>query len=70
MLTDALNEQTVTWYEKQLALRDSAVTAVKRPIGGGWGYGGENSTPIEAAALAYWGARTSKRDPTRRMRIG
>ena len=70
MLTTALNEQAVTWYRKQEAMRESAVTSVKRPIGGGWGFGGENSAPIEAAALAYWGAATAKRDPSRKMRIG
>lgn len=70
MLTDALNEQTVTWYSQQEALRESAVTAIKRPIGGGWGFGGENSSPIEAAALALWGAKNSKRNPYRKMRIG
>lgn len=69
-LTNSLGEQTVTWYSKQEALRESALTATKRPIGGGWGFGGANSTPIEAAALALWGVKTSKRDPTRRMKIG
>ena len=69
-LTDALNEKTVTWYEGQEMLRESAVTAIKRPLSGGWGFGGENSTPIEAAALALWGAKNSKRNPDKRMRIG
>lgn len=69
-LTDALSEHSVTWYSKQDALRKSAVTSVKRPIGGGWGFGGENSGPIEACALALWGARTSKREPGRQMKIG
>lgn len=69
-LTDALSEKTVTWYEGQEVLRDSAITSTKRPIAGGWGFGGENSAPIEAAALALWGARNSKRDPSRKMRIG
>lgn len=69
-LSDALAEKTVSWYRGQEALRDSAVTSVKRPIAGGWGFGGDNSPPIEAAALALWGAKTSKRDPNRRMRIG
>ena len=69
-LTNALNEQTVTWYSKQLVLRDSAITATKRPISGGWGFGGEASAPIEACALALWGAQNSKRDPNREMRIG
>ena len=69
-LIDALNEKTVTWYEKQEDLRNSALTATKRPIGGGWGFGGEDSAPIEACALALWGAKTSKRDPSKQMRIG
>ena len=69
-LTDSLNEQTVTWFDKQDALRESATTATKRPIGGGWGFGGEDSAPIEACALAFWGAKNSKRDPNRKMRIG
>lgn len=69
-LCDAVAEKTVTWYKPQAALRESAVSATKRPIAGGWGFGGDDSAPIEAAALALWGARTSKRDPTRRMRIG
>ena len=70
MLTEALTEQSVTWYELHEDLNDSALNAVKRPIGGGWGFGGENSAPIEAAALAFWGAKTSKRDPSRKMKIG
>ena len=69
-LTDALNEQTVTWYYGQDDLRDSAITSVKRPIGGGWGFGGENPCPIEAASLALWGAKNSRRDPNKTMRIG
>ena len=69
-LTNALNEQTVTWYFGQEVLRDSAITAIKRPIGSGWGFGGDNSTPIEACALALWGAANSKRDPNKEMRIG
>lgn len=69
-LTDALAEQTVTWYAGQEALRESAVTSTKRPIGGGWGFGGENPAPIEAAALALWGVKTSKRNPGKKMRIG
>lgn len=71
-LTDSLNEGTVTWYAGQEALRESAITSTKRSIGngGGWGFGGENSTPIEACSLALWGCKVSKRDPTRKMRFG
>lgn len=70
MLTDAINTQSVTWYQKQDDLRESAITSVKRPISGGWGFGGDNSAPIEACALAYWGVKTSKRNPGKKMRIG
>ena len=69
-LVNNLNEQTVTWFYLQEGLRDSALSSVKRPIGGGWGFGGDDSTPIEAASLALWGAKTSKRNPNRKMRIG
>lgn len=70
LFTNAVNENALTWYKPQEALNESAVTAVKRPIGGGYGFGGENSLPVEACALALWGAKTCKRDPTRKMRIG
>ena len=70
LVMDSLNEETLTWYSQQEDLKHSAVTSIKRPIGGGWGFGGEDSTPIEACALALWGAKTSKRDPNRVMRIG
>ena len=69
-LMDALNERSVTWYAKQDALADSATHATKRPIGGGWGFGGDNPLPIEACALALWGAKNTKRDPNRKLRIG
>lgn len=69
-LTNALTEKSVSWYFGQDDLRSSALSAVKRPISGGWGFGGENAAPIEAASLALWGAKTAKRDPNRKMRIG
>lgn len=70
LMTDSINEQSLTWYAGQEPLRESAITAIKRPISGGWGFGGENSTPIEACSLALWGCKTSKRDPSKAMRIG
>lgn len=69
-LTDALAEKSVTWYAGQDDLNDSALSSVKRPIGGGFGFGGENPAPIEAAALALYGAKTCKRNPNKAMRIG
>ena len=72
LVIDKLNEKTLTWYGPQEMLRDSAVSASKRAIGngGGWGFGGDDSAPIEACALALWGAKTCKRDPNRKMLIG
>lgn len=70
LVMDSLNEKTLTWYAEQTELRESAISSTKRPIGGGWGFGGEDSAPIEACALALWGAKTSKRNPNKRMRIG
>lgn len=71
-LANAVNEKTLTWFSGQEILNESAVTSVKRKIGngGGWGFGGENSTPIEACALAMYGVKTSKRNPAKKMRIG
>lgn len=70
LLVNELNEKTLTWYSGQDLLRDSAITATKRNINGGWGFGGSTSAPIEACSLALWGCRTSKRNPQRKMRIG
>lgn len=70
MLMNELNERTLTWFEKQEDLRDSAITCTKRQIGTGWGFGGMDSAPVEASALALWGVRTSKRNPQKKMRIG
>lgn len=70
LLQTEVNEKTLTWYSEQITLRDSAIGAVKRAIGGGWGFGGDDPAPIEAAALALWGCRNSKRDPSRKMKVG
>ena len=71
-LVSCVNEGTLTWYAPQDDLRDSATTSIRRPIGrdGGWGFGGANPIPIEAAALAVWGVKTSKRDPRRKGLVG
>lgn len=70
LLMDCLSEESVTWYKEQEMLRNSAITSTKRPISGGWGFGGDDSTPIEACALALWGCKTSKRNPSKKQRIG
>ena len=67
-LVDAITRKTMTHYD-QPALNASAENAEKRTIGnkGGWAFGGEDSTLIEAAALAIWGVKTSKRNPKRKQ---
>lgn len=69
-LTNELSEQTVTWFKDQEALKEAAISCVKRPLAGGWAFGGDNSAPVEACALALWGARNSKRDPNKKMLFG
>lgn len=71
MMLDAIRSGGMTHIEDP-ALTLSATSATRRAIGGrgGWGWGGDSATPMEAASLALWGARTSRRDPTRRMRVG
>jgi len=69
-IIDAIGEGTLSWFSGQETLNDSAITSVKRSLGGGWGFGGDNSIPIEAASLALWGAKNSKRNPNKKMRIG
>lgn len=70
LLMNEINERTLSWFYGQEDLDDSARTSTRRSIGGGFGFGGDNSLPIEAAALALYGVRTSKRNPSKKMRIG
>lgn len=70
LLVAELGEQTLTWYIGQEALNQSAISSVKRPISGGWGFGGEDSIAIEGCSLALWGVRNSRRNPSKQMRIG
>lgn len=76
LVLDSLKDGTLSHSSmdgSQAELDDSATTSVKRPIGtkGGWGFGsadGHDSCAIEAASLALWGARNSKRRPGRKQR--
>ncbi len=53
------------------ALDLSAATSTRRAIGqaGGWGFGGENSSPIEAAGLALFALSSSRRTPGRKATV-
>lgn len=70
LLIETLNENKLSWYRYQEDLNNSVLTTIKRSIAGGFGFGGENSIPIEACALALHGVKTSKRNPAKKMRIG
>lgn len=70
MLANAVKERQVCHFG-QPALDASATQSVRRRIGnnGGWGFQStENAdaTLIEACALAYWAASTTKRKPGRK----
>lgn len=71
----ALKGGTVA-HTPSYGLDESAAKSVRRAIGsrGGWGFGepdAGSATPyaIEAAALALWGARKTRRNPKRRQRL-
>ena len=61
------------WHARkgQDALDVAVSLATKRAIGrmGGWGFDGPGAHIVEACALALWGVRTTRRDPSRRQVI-
>lgn len=71
MLVNAVNDEALTHLDDP-ALTESALGATRRTIGkdGGYGFGGDCAERLDACALALWAARTTKRDPRRRGRIG
>lgn len=70
----AVNEGTVSHFgQEQLTL--SATKSTKRKIGNRGGYGFESSnegdaTLVESAALAYWQATVTKRNPLKKGKVG
>lgn len=67
MLLEAVHDGTLTHFgQEQLTL--SATKSQRREIGnqGGWGFDGDECAPIEAACLAYWAVKTTKRRPGRK----
>lgn len=71
--SDAVAEARVTHWsdECQGALDSSALTSHRRRIGsaGGWGFGGDESAPVEACAAALWCLSKTKRNPNRKRRV-
>lgn len=72
MLADEVAAHT-TSHIISPALDNSATSALRRKVGkDGWGFGDSatcSAAPIEAASLALWAARTSKREPARDQEI-
>ncbi|MGN0056466.1 MAG: hypothetical protein ACI360_08535 [Atopobiaceae bacterium] len=67
-LVDALADRTC-WHTGGGGLDAQAGEATRRPIGGRGGWGFDGAIAVEAASLALWGCRTTRRDPTRRQEI-
>lgn len=67
MLVNSVRERGITHFDDR-TLNDCVKTCSKRAIGnnGAFGFGGDMPEPVDAVALALWGARTSKRDPNRK----
>lgn len=67
---DGVSTRTLTHIASP-ALDLSATTSSKRAIGsqGGWGWGGENSAPIESVGLALLALSVSKREPNRKQEV-
>ncbi len=63
-LRNCVVEGTVAWFGPDGNLGDSALSSPRRAIGsgGGWGFGGDDAAPVEAAALALWGVLNTRRD--------
>ena len=72
MLLELINSQNLEHFDQPL-LNQAALGARKRAIGarGAFGFMSEqvDTTPLEACALAYFGAKTSKRNPSRRLTL-
>lgn len=72
MLQNAVMEKELV-HVSPSGLDDSAISAQKRTIGngGGWGFGDGvyPCAPIESASLAYWGVKTTKRRPGRKSKL-
>lgn len=77
---NGIREQTITWFKpkeltdenlKDDALSSSILKATRRSIGssGGWGFGGEEPTAIEACALAAWAAKKSIENDVGEMEV-
>lgn len=73
LLVNSVAERSMTHFG-QSSLNKSATETRKRQIGNGGGFGFDaiddaDPTLVEAAALALWASKTTKRDPERRATV-
>lgn len=63
-MVNAVREARVRWSGPDGNLRDSVHSSPRRAIGpsGGWGFGGDDPTPVEAVAAALWAVENTRRD--------
>lgn len=75
---DAVRERSLEWYrapgDEGAApdlLTESVLTVTRRRVGsmGGWGFGGDDPTPTEAAAIARWAAQTAVQEEEGDMEV-
>lgn len=69
MLLNAVHDATLTHTDDN-ALAESVLGATRRKIGDGFGFGGDCPQRVDSVALAHWAARTTKRNPRRKGRVG
>lgn len=67
LMLEGVRDRTLTHIHAGI-LDESATTSTRRAIGtgGGWSWGGEKPTAMDAASLALWAAKTSRRNPRRK----
>jgi hypothetical protein len=71
MAINAINDKTLTHVDDE-ALEVAVTSARRRKIGnaGGFGFEGEFVERFDSIALALWAARTTRRNPNRKGRVG
>jgi phage terminase large subunit-like protein len=71
MAVNAINDKTLTHVDDE-ALEVAVTSARRRKIGnaGGFGFEGEFVERFDSIALALWAARTTRRNPNRKGRVG
>ena len=69
MFLNAIRDRNLTHVADQ-ALRNAVLDVQKRKIGEGFGFEGQYPERIDSCALAIYGAKTTKRNPVKKGRVG